>query len=164
MTRHRALWSFGTARYLPFPFREVGNGTNTAFTLAIVIAPCRYSRRTRSAWGHLRRAQGGDQSMPSVSIKGLTSKRGLLALGISVGVVAATVGAAAAQGTPHASPAAGGPSHNVIVLLRNQHTNLAITKGHSSARVNAFRADQSPLMSHAKTDGAKNLHGFATVN
>jgi len=102
--------------------------------------------------------------MPSVSIKGLTSKRGLLALGISVGVVAATVGAAAAQGTPHASPAAGGPTHNVIVLLRNQHTNLAITKGHSSARVNAFHADQSPLMSHAKSDGAKNLHGFATVN
>src|SRR5215475_1677083 len=103
--------------------------------------------------------------MPSVSIKGLASRRGLLAIGVSLGVVAATVGTAAAQGASHsATPNANGPTRNVIVLLRNQHTNLAISKGHSSARMKAFKTDQSPLLDRAKTDGAKNLHGFSTVN
>src|SRR5215475_13882101 len=102
--------------------------------------------------------------MPSVSIKGLASRRGLLAIGVSLGVVAATVGTAAAQGASHsATPNATGPTRNVIVLLRNQHTNLAITKGHSSARMNAYHADQSPVLSHAKADGARNLHGFSSV-
>ena len=106
--------------------------------------------------------------MPSVSIKGLASRRGLLALGISVGVVAATIGTAAAQGAPHnAAPSASGPTKNVIVVLRDQHTNLSITRGKSSsssARVKAFHSDQSPVVSRAKSFGAKNLHGFSTVN
>ncbi len=106
--------------------------------------------------------------MPSVSIKGLASRRGLLALGISVGVVAATIGTAAAQGAPHnAAPSASGPTKNVIVVLRDQHTNLSITRGKSSsssARVKAFHSDQSPVVSRAKSFGAKNLHGFSTIN
>ena len=106
--------------------------------------------------------------MPSVSIKGLASRRGLLALAISVGVVAATVGTAAAQGAPHnAAPSASGPTKNVIVVLRDQHTNLSITRGSgnsSSPRVKAFHADQSPVVSRAKSFGAKNLHGFSSVN
>ena len=106
--------------------------------------------------------------MPSVSIKGLASRRGLLALGISVGVVAATVGTAAAQAAPHnAAATANGPTKNVIVVLRDQHTNLSITRGSgnsSSARVKAFHADQSPVVSRAKSSGAKNLHGFSSVN
>ena len=88
--------------------------------------------------------------MPSVSIKGLTSRRGLLALGISLGVVAATITSAAASGGHNATPTASGPTHNVIVLLRNQHTNLTISKGHTSARVNAYRSDQAPLLSKAR--------------
>ena len=103
--------------------------------------------------------------MPSVSIKGLASRRGLLALGISLGVVAATITSAAATGGSHnATPAASGQTHNVIVLLRNQHTNLTISKGHTSARLNAYRSDQAPLLSKARTTGARNLHGFSTVN
>jgi hypothetical protein len=104
--------------------------------------------------------------MPSVSIKGLTTRRGLLVLGISVGVVAATIGTAtAAQGTAHnVASTAGGPTKNVIVMLRNQHTNLPITKGKASARTNAYHADQTPLVGVAKKFGAKNLHGFSTVN
>src|SRR5262249_7758754 len=105
--------------------------------------------------------------MPSVSIRRLATRKGWLALGISAAVVAATVGtAAAAQGDSHnAAASAGQPTRNVIVLLRNQHTDLSITRGNkNSARMNAFRADQSGIETHAKSFGAKNLHGFSTVN
>jgi hypothetical protein len=103
--------------------------------------------------------------MPLVSKSRLTSKRGLTALGISVGVVAATIGTAAAQGTPHTgAPAANQPTRNVIVVLHNQHTNLTIQKGRLSARTSADRGDQAPLIAHAKTYGVRNLHGFDSIN
>jgi Subtilase family/Peptidase inhibitor I9 len=93
----------------------------------------------------------------------LVSKRGFIALAISVGVVAASVGAVAAQAAPQPTGASQHTS-NVIVVLRNQHTDLAITKGHSSARVTANHNDQSPLIAHAKSLGARNLRGFGSIN
>jgi subtilisin family serine protease len=89
--------------------------------------------------------------------------RTLIAVAASVAMIATGAGTAAAQ---TAGPASGsGRTSNVIVMLRNQHTDLALTKGKkSSARINAYRSDQSPLISRAKSDGAKNLHGFDTVN
>jgi hypothetical protein len=78
-------------------------------------------------------------------------------------MIAAGAGTAAAQTAGSAS--GGGRTSNVIVMLRNQHTNLALTRGNkNSARIAAYRSDQSPLISRAKGDGAKNLHGFDTVN
>ena len=93
----------------------------------------------------------------------LVSKRGFIALAISVGVVAASVGAVAAQAAVQPT-AASQHTSNVIVVLRNQHTDLSITKGHSSARVTANHNDQSPLIAHAKSLGARNLRGFGSIN
>ena len=97
------------------------------------------------------------------------SRRGLIALAISAGVIAASVGSAAAlapssaKSTSAATPKSASTS-NVIVLLRNQHTNLAIGKGHTSARATANLKDQSPLVAGAKTAGARGLHSFAAIN
>src|SRR5262245_58684221 len=99
--------------------------------------------------------------MPSVSIGRLGPRRPVLALAVAMGMVVAAVASAAAQGPVHAVVAGAGPTRNVIVVLRNQHTYLTITKGRAaSARVNAFRSDQAPLLSRARTDGVRNLHGY----
>jgi subtilisin family serine protease len=55
-------------------------------------------------------------------------------------------------------------TQNVIVLLNNQHTNLAIQRGKFSPRVQANRQDQANLISTAKTHGARNLRGFDSIN
>ncbi len=103
--------------------------------------------------------------MPLVSKSLLTSKRGLTALGISVGVVVASISSAAALGTPHnGAPKANQPNQNVIVLLHNQHKDLTIQKGRQSARINADRSDQAPLIARARSVGARNLHGFDSIN
>src|SRR5262245_27339888 len=103
--------------------------------------------------------------MPSVSINAWRPRKAGLAVAVAVGMVITGVAAAAAQSVGQARPSASGPTHNVIVVLRNQHTDLRIAKGRqSSARINAFRSDQAPLLDTARADGARNLHGFNTVN
>jgi hypothetical protein len=92
----------------------------------------------------------------------LVSRRGLCVLAISAGVVVSMC-TPTAQAAP-AGPAASQVSHNVIVVLRDQHTNLAIAKGRASARVAANRKDESSHISRAKQFGARNLSGFATIN
>jgi hypothetical protein len=97
------------------------------------------------------------------------SKRGLIALAISAGVVAASVGSAAAlapsKKAAAAVPAGNSKTSGVIVMLRNQHTNLPVAKGSTtSARVSAYRTDQSPLITHAKSIGAGKVHGFTSIN
>ncbi|HKD96296.1 MAG TPA: protease inhibitor I9 family protein, partial [Micromonosporaceae bacterium] len=78
----------------------------------------------------------------------------------------ASISSATAQDAVHSTAAsAGGPTRNVIVVLRNQHTDLSITKGRAaSARVNAYRSDQAPVMDRARADGVRNLHGYSVVN
>jgi hypothetical protein len=95
-----------------------------------------------------------------------TPKKCLLALGVAVGMVVATITPAVAvpTSTSVAQPAGPVVSGNVIVVLRNQHTDLAITKGTTSARTKAYRNDQAPVLAKAKSDGARNLHAFDTVN
>ena len=103
--------------------------------------------------------------MPSVSIGRLGPRRPVLALAVAMGMVVAGIASAAAQGPAHAVGASTGPSRNVIVVLKNQHTDLKIAKGRTaSARVTAFRNDQAPLLNKARTDGARNLHGYSVVN
>ena len=86
----------------------------------------------------------------------------------TVVVVAATaavvlgMAVSAAQAAP--KPAVKLPTGNVIVVLRNQHSNLSIAKGRSSARVRANHSDQAPLLVRAKSSGARNLHGFSDIN
>ncbi len=98
--------------------------------------------------------------MPSVS------RRGLYASAIVIGLVAATVTVAGANALagPTATASSNQPSQNVIVLLRDQHTNLALSKGHIGARVTANRKDQTGAIAKARTAGARNLRGFDVVN
>jgi len=103
--------------------------------------------------------------MPTVSIKAWRPRKAGLAVAVAVAMVITGVASAVAQSVGPATPSASGPTHNVIVVLRNQHTDLRIAKGRaSSARISAFRSDQTPLLDTARADGARNLHGFNTVN
>ncbi|MBN9609306.1 MAG: protease inhibitor I9 family protein [Actinobacteria bacterium] len=89
--------------------------------------------------------------------------RALIVVTASMAMIVAAAGTASAQAPGPASN--GGKASNVIVVLRNQHTNLSLTRGSkSSPRTNAYRTDQAPVIAKAKNDGAKNLHGFSTVN
>ncbi|MGH2512342.1 MAG: S8 family serine peptidase, partial [Candidatus Limnocylindrales bacterium] len=66
---------------------------------------------------------------------------------------------------PSGPVSGGGGAGNVIVVLRDQHTDLGITRGHAaSARTNAYHADQAPVITKARGFGAKNLRGFNTLN
>ncbi len=65
---------------------------------------------------------------------------------------------------PHQNKASAGLSGNVIVVLRNQHTDLATGRGRTSPRLSAYRVDQAGVIATAKAHGAKNLRGFNTVN
>jgi hypothetical protein len=83
---------------------------------------------------------------------------------VAVGLAGASVAwssatAAAPIGGSHAAG-----SHNVIMMLRDQHTNLAVAKGASSPRVLAARRDQAPLLASARMLGARNVRGFGLVN
>ncbi len=92
-------------------------------------------------------------------------RRMLLATGAAVGLAATSLAWTAATAAPGAVAAASsGPTRAVIVLLRDQHTNLPATKGMSSPRALAARSDQAPLMSAATAAGGRNVHGFSLIN
>src|SRR5438067_10044838 len=96
----------------------------------------------------------------------LLAKRVLSASVLSAGVVAATLSPVAAHAVPGgaAGPSAQQPAQDVIVVLRNQHTDLSITKGQRSPRIDAAQRDQAPAMDSAKRAGMTNLRGFKTIN
>jgi hypothetical protein len=82
----------------------------------------------------------------------------------AVFVVALTIPAPRALATA-VVPAAGRAGSDVIVVLRNQHHDLGMGRGHlASARRNAFHLDEDRVITKAHADGAKNLRGFDTVN
>jgi Subtilase family/Peptidase inhibitor I9 len=93
----------------------------------------------------------------------LVSRRGITALAIPVGLIIAGITAGAAQAAPRATAVPRSTSH-VIVLLRDQHTNLPMARGHISARVSANRAAQRPVIARARSLGARNLHGFQSIS
>lgn len=90
------------------------------------------------------------------------SRRILGALTVTTGLVI-SVCTPVAQAAPGGG-SAGGTAHNVIVVLRNQHTDLAMGKGATSARVEANRRDVSSQIAHAKQVGARNLRGFSSIS
>src|SRR2546423_10442170 len=96
----------------------------------------------------------------------LSARRVLFAAALCVGVAAATFTPLAAYSAP-AGPGASAqqPAQDVIVMLRNQHTDLSITKGHrTSPRTDAAKHDQAPLIATAQKSGVRNIHGFKTIN
>jgi hypothetical protein len=55
-------------------------------------------------------------------------------------------------------------SQRVIVLLRNQHTNLPATAAKIRARANALTSAQAPLLSSVRASGGAVNHTYKTVN
>jgi Subtilase family len=87
-----------------------------------------------------------------------------LGVTIALATTALTGMGAQAASPPTSSSYKGG---NVILVLRNQHTDLTLTKGSGasgSPRARAFKTDQASLIGTAKGHGAKNLRGFSAVN
>ena len=71
-------------------------------------------------------------------------RRALIAVA-SMAMVVGGVGTAAA-----AQPSSLGKTSNVIVVLRNQHTDLGLRRGHTaSARTNAYHTDQATVITQA---------------
>src|SRR6266508_5529195 len=94
------------------------------------------------------------------------ARRMLAASAISIGVVMATLGPESAQAGPggNAGTNAGQPAQDVIVVLRDQHSDLGLVKGQRSPRVEAAQRDQAPVIATARRAGARNVRGFKVVN
>jgi hypothetical protein len=90
--------------------------------------------------------------------------RGVLVGGAAIALaVASLTGTAVAKPTP---PKVGalGKTRDVIIVLRDQHTNLQAGKGTSSPRALANRASQAPVLALAQSAGVRNLHAYNNVN
>ena len=89
------------------------------------------------------------------------SGRGIVAAAISAGVVLATsagLGSAAAAAQQAPAAASQRVAH-IIMVLRNQNGNMP-----RAAHVSADRSSQASLLAHARSVGARNLHGFGLIN
>jgi hypothetical protein len=102
------------------------------------------------------------------------SQRLSLAISLLIGVLAAGGVAVAAATTAkrrhrglslaEVQAAQSGASTRVIVLLRNQHTNLPPTRGRIAARHGALQQDQSSLQSSVRKSGGRVTRTYGTVN
>src|SRR5580692_1317004 len=89
------------------------------------------------------------------------SGRGIVTAAISAGIVLATsagLGSAAAAGQQTPAAASQRVAH-IIMVLRNQNGNMP-----RAAHASANRSSQAPLLAHARSVGARNLHGFGLIN
>jgi hypothetical protein len=86
---------------------------------------------------------------------------GIAAAVLVAGVVPAL---AAPASRPSSVTAAKQPAGHVIVLLRDQHAGLSTSKALSSPRMQANVASQAPLVSLAKSAGARNVRQFSLIN
>jgi hypothetical protein len=92
------------------------------------------------------------------------SKRGFTAAAICAGVVVATAGTGMAQAAQQQPAAARSHTSSVIVMLRDQHTGLAMTGRGMVPRVAANASAQGPLLARARSLGATHVHGFQTID
>src|SRR6266704_5777167 len=83
----------------------------------------------------------------------------LAVLGLVGLVMASTTAAGAAPGTPPAS----GDRKPVIVVLRNQHSELS-AKSATAQRRATTQSEQAPLVDRARAGGATNVKRFSVVN
>lgn len=102
----------------------------------------------------------------------LSTKRLLVGISLLVGILAAGGVAVAAATRPRhrglslgqvQSAQASSPTR-VIVLLRNQHTNLPPTRARISARHSAVQQDQIALQASVRNSGGRVLHTYSSVN
>lgn len=93
--------------------------------------------------------------------------RGVLAASlVSIGALAVAYPAPALAAHPVVKlPAtAGQPARGIIVVLRDQHKDLAFTRSQNSPRAQADKKDQAPVISRAKSAGMRDVRGFTSVN
>src|SRR5262249_36560901 len=103
----------------------------------------------------------------TIAMAQIRSRASIAARRVTVGAVSLGVVLAGTAALPDAASAAtpAVASGNVIVVMRNQHTNLGIAKGNrASARIQANHASQAPLITQARSGGASRIHGFGTTN
>jgi subtilisin family serine protease len=108
-----------------------------------------------------------------------SSRIAAVSLALLTTLAAAAAGAALARSTHRRAPArrhrsalslrrlraANGQARSrVIVLLRNQHTDLPPTTGLMQARTAAVRSSQAPVESAVRTSGGKVSHSYRTVD
>ena len=89
------------------------------------------------------------------------SGRGIVTAAISAGIVLATsagLGSAAAAAQQAPAAASQRVAH-IIMVLRNQNGNMP-----RAAHASADRSSQASLLAHARSVGARNLHGFGLIN
>ena len=97
--------------------------------------------------------------MAQIRSRASITARRITAGAVSLGVVLAGMAALPAAASA-ATPAVA--SGDVIVVLHNQHTDLAIAKGNrASARIQANHASQASLIAQARSGGAGRIHGSA---
>jgi hypothetical protein len=90
----------------------------------------------------------------------LRTRRVLCGFGL-VGAVAALCqfGGAAVAGAQSQAP-----TQRVIVVLKNQETNLPPTRSDINARKNAIASSQAPVKNQLNSSGAKGLHSYTVLN
>src|SRR6478672_3686822 len=91
-------------------------------------------------------------------------RRALIASAVVAGLAVTSLAWTSATAANPGAAGADAPTRSVIVLLRNQHTDLQAAKGMSSPRALAARHDQAPLLASARAMGARNLRQFSIVN
>ena len=62
------------------------------------------------------------------------------------------------------APSASGPTQHVIVLLKNQHSELPATAATAGRRAQATDSDQAPLVARAKSHGGKDFRQLHVAN
>ncbi len=67
-------------------------------------------------------------------------------------------------GTANAAPTASGPAQHVIVMLKNQHSEVPATHGNALRRIAVTDADQSRLVAAARAAGATGVKQLHVIN
>ena len=62
------------------------------------------------------------------------------------------------------APSASGPTQHVIVLLKNQHSELPATAADAGRRAQVTNSDQAPLVARAKSHGGKDFRQLHVAN
>lgn len=94
-----------------------------------------------------------------------TTRGVIVTIGAVVLAVGAVPGTASAQPSSTAGlSAALGATHDVIVVLRDQHGSLGSGRSANSPRAAAIRADEAVVIGRARSNGVLKIRGFAHIN
>src|SRR5262249_53998101 len=90
--------------------------------------------------------------------------RALIASAVVAGLAVTSLAWTSATAASPGAAGAAAPTRSVIVLLRDQHTDLQAAKGMSSPRALAAQRDQAPLLASARAMGVRNRRRSSIAN